>query len=103
MPNRPLRWGRRGGFEGGVRGLVPNKPFTRIGDADVSVMDQLNEDTSWDPQSPPNIVSKDCQFGGNLVSWSSGVTKDHLADLHCACSHNGDAIGMITILFRIFF
>ena len=28
MPNRSLRRGGRGGFEGGVRGAVPNKPLT---------------------------------------------------------------------------
>ena len=28
MPNRPLRRRRRGGFEGEVRGSVPNKPLT---------------------------------------------------------------------------
>ena len=30
MPNRPLRRGGRGGFEGGVRGSVPNKPLTTL-------------------------------------------------------------------------
>ena len=30
MPNRPLRRGGRGGFEGGVRGPVPNIPLTRV-------------------------------------------------------------------------
>ena len=33
MPNRPLRRGGRGGFEGGVRGgPVPNKPLTNLGE-----------------------------------------------------------------------
>ena len=30
MPNRALRWGRRGGFEGEVRGSVPNRLLTRL-------------------------------------------------------------------------
>ena len=30
MSNRPLRTGRRGGFEGGAQGSVPNKPLARL-------------------------------------------------------------------------
>ena len=30
MPNRPLRRGRRGGFEGELWGSVPNKPLTKF-------------------------------------------------------------------------
>ena len=30
MPNRPLRRGLRGRFEGGVQGPVPNKPLTKL-------------------------------------------------------------------------